>query len=158
MASAVHCLLCQIGAATIALPLEHVIEVTRPLALQRVSAAPAWLLGAAVMRGEVTPVIDAARLIAPDSSGSPATPAASSGARWVALRVEGRRVALRVDSVLATRLLSEELRAGVPPLLASSGLLSALASLDQKLLVVLETARILPAAGLHEVGLHAGGR
>jgi purine-binding chemotaxis protein CheW len=159
VSTAIHCLLCQVGEVYLALPLEHVIEVTRPLVLQRLPEAPEWLLGVAIMRGEVTPILDTPRLITSDRATTDSSNlAAGNSARWVALRVEGRRVALTVDAVLATRVLSDELHADVPPLVASSTLLGALAALDRRLLIVLETARLLPAASLDEMGLHAGSR
>src|SRR5262245_32333466 len=103
MLGPVHCLLCQVGASYLAFPLSQVIEVLRPLALQRIADAPAWLLGLSVQRGVVTPVLDA-ELLLHGQRMEPAAPAASAGARgrWVALHSEQRRIALAVDAVKTT--------------------------------------------------------
>ena len=49
-----------------ALPLVHVLEVMRPLPLEKVEPAPAFLLGLAVIRGEPLPVVDVAALLPGD--------------------------------------------------------------------------------------------
>jgi len=121
-----------------ALPLEHVCEVMRPLPLERVDAAPSYLLGVAVIRGEVMPVVDAAVLLTGQTA--PAT-------RFVTLRVDERRVALAVTEVVGARLVDDDLPTGVPPLLSGSAdVRRALGVLDGRLLEVLESARIIDAA------------
>jgi purine-binding chemotaxis protein CheW len=110
----------------------------RPLPLERVDAAPSFLLGLAVIRGDVTPVVDAAVLLT--GQAAPAT-------RFVTLRVDGRRVALAVTGVVGARLVDDDLPAGLPPLLSGSAdVRRALGVLDGRLLEVLESARIIDAA------------
>jgi purine-binding chemotaxis protein CheW len=152
MAAALTCLLCQVDASYLALPLAHVIEVCRPLGVTRLPDAPRWVLGACVLRGKAAPVVDARSLL-DESAAISSRPAG----RWVALRVAERRVVLAVDAVLGARALPPEAGLQVPPLLAASDALSALGTLDSKLLLVLQEARLLAHDALSEAGLHAVG-
>jgi purine-binding chemotaxis protein CheW len=153
MTAAVQCLLCQVDTSYLALPISHVIEVSRPLPLTRVVDAPEWIAGVAVMRGMVTPVIDARRLL-----GSPPAGGDDRASRWVALRVDRRRVALSVDAVLRAGALPEADRTEITPLVASSPLFSALGTLDAKLLLVFSGARLLAQDAASAVEGYAGGR
>ena len=153
MATAVQCLLCQVDASYVALPISHVIEVSRPLPVTRVADAPDWIAGVSVMRGAVTPVIDARRLL-----GSPAADGDERARRWVALRVDQRRVALAVDAVLRAGTLPEADRTEAAPLVASSPLFSSLGTLDAKLLLVLSGALLLASDAAAAVEAYAGGR
>jgi purine-binding chemotaxis protein CheW len=143
-------LLCQVDASYLALPIAHVIEVCRPLAITRLPDAPPWVLGACVLRGKAAPVIDARSLL--DAS---AAVSSEPAGRWVALRVAERRVVLAVDAVLGARALPDEARAAVPPLLAAADSLAAIGTLDSKLLLVLSEARLLAHDALCDAGLHA---
>ena len=120
------------------MPLEHAREVMRPLAIDRVPSAPAYLLGLSVIRGENVPVLDAGWLL----EGKPGTVT-----RLVVLRVAERRVALAVAAVVGTRELEPAELESLPPLLAGAReLIRALAVLDGGLLEVLESARLLELA------------
>src|SRR6185295_4576205 len=46
-----------------ALPIARVIETMRPLPVRRIERAPDIVLGAAIIRGIPTPVVDASRLL-----------------------------------------------------------------------------------------------
>src|SRR5215467_11854932 len=59
-------LLVRVHGSLCALPLGHVQEVLRPLPLQAVPGAPAFVCGVTVIRGGVMPVIDAAVLFRND--------------------------------------------------------------------------------------------
>lgn len=110
----------------------------RPLAIERVPSAPAYLLGLSVIRGENVPVLDAGWLLE-------GTPGAVT--RLVVLRVAERRVALAVAAVVGTRALEPAELEGLPPLLAGAReLVRALAVLDGALLEVLESARLVELA------------
>lgn len=136
--TSLHSLICRVGERTCALPLEHVREVMRPLAIERVPSAPAYLLGLSVIRGENVPVLDAGWLLE-------GTPGAVT--RLVVLRVAERRVALAVAAVVGTRALEPAELEGLPPLLAGAReLVRALAVLDGALLEVLESARLVELA------------
>ena len=157
MAAAIQCLLCQVEGTYLALPIAHVIEVSRPLPLTRVADAPPWLSGVCVMRGGVTPVVDARRLLGgDDATNDNAKP--SPSLRWVSLRVEQRRVALAVDAVLQAGPLPQAEHPERTPLVASSPLFSALGTLDSKLLLVLQEARLLGEDALSVAEAHARGR
>lgn len=110
----------------------------RPCRVDRVEAAPAYLTGVGVIRGETVPVLDAALLLGAEAS--PVT-------RFVVLRVGERRVALAVGEVVGTRALELEDLGELPPLLSGSReLVARLGVLDGKLLEVLESGRLLDVA------------
>jgi purine-binding chemotaxis protein CheW len=151
-------LLCQVDASYLAIPISHVIEVTRPLPITRLPDAPSWVSGVSVLRGIATPVVNARKLLIDDRAADsdepdglrakPSDTATSRGVpppspRWVALRVGDRRVALAVDAVLRAHLLSPDANRTLPPLLAAGRAITALGTLDGKLLMVLEDAQIL---------------
>lgn len=157
MAAALQCLLCQVDASYLAIPIAHVIEVTRPLSITRLPDAPRWVAGVSVLRGIATPVVDARKLLIDDAAAysddhDTATDTPTDTARlrsmppasprWVALRVDDRRVAVAVDAVLRAHTLSPEANRAVPPLLAASRAITALGTLDGRLLIVLEGAQL----------------
>ncbi|MBI5684194.1 MAG: purine-binding chemotaxis protein CheW [Verrucomicrobia bacterium] len=125
------------GALRCALPLCHVVETMRPLPAQPVANAPAFVSGAAVVRGEALPVVDLGSLLGA-SAGKPA--------RFVVVRAGERKVVLAVEAVVGIHELPGGTLAGVPPLLsqAEAGIITAIGSLDQELLLVLQAARIVP--------------
>ena len=107
------------------IPLPQVMEVMRPL--------------------RATPVVDLAGVWGRAGDERP-EPAAA--ARWVALRVRDRMVALAVEAVLAIRSLDAARFTALPPLWQGphSPAVAALGALDRELFIVLETARLLPDA------------
>jgi purine-binding chemotaxis protein CheW len=136
-------LLCRIDSRIGALALKDVREIMRPLPIEPLTGTPPFVLGVAIIRGFPTPVVDAGRLL--DSSASPSTPIISpSPARFVSLKLGERTAALAVDAVLDVRSLSAG--TDIPPLLREAGeqLVSVLGTLDTKLLLVLEAARLVP--------------
>lgn len=122
-----------------ALPVADVIETMRPLPIEPLADAPAYVSGVAVIRGAAVPVVDLGRL-----TGS----AAGACTRFVSLRVDARRVALAVDAVLGVRRLSSARVADLPRLLdpARNSALQALGELDGRLLLVLAGTRLVPEA------------
>lgn len=123
-----------------ALPLGHVVETLRPLALEPLAGAPGHVLGIALIRGIAQPVVDLARLL-----GTCAGPA-DDITRLVTLRVGTRRVALAVAAVQGLRRIAPQAWQPLPPLLREAGqeAVAALATLDAELLLVLDSARLLP--------------
>lgn len=107
----------------------------RRRALDTWSAGDGCALGLVTVRGQTLPVVSLGRLLR-DEPGPEE--------RLLILRVGLRQVALAVDSVLGVRVLSEIV--GLPPLLqdAHAEHVAQLARLDGELLLVLETARLLP--------------
>jgi chemotaxis signal transduction protein len=169
MAAELQCLLCQVDASYLAVPISYVVEVTRPLPITRLPHAPSWVAGVSVLRGITTPVVDARKLLIDDAaaysdergslSAKPKDTARPRSIlppspRWVALHVDDRRVALAVDAVLREHTLSPEANRAVPPLLAASRAISALGTLEGKLLMVLEGAQLLASDALASMRGH----
>jgi purine-binding chemotaxis protein CheW len=132
-------LLCLVGPTLWALPIEHVIETMRPLTTVELAGTPPFVSGVAVVRGQPIPVLDVSRLLAPVP-----TPSQRVTARFVTVRIGARRAALAVDAVVGIRALEEG--SGMPPLLGKvgAGAVSAIRALDAELLLVLESARMVP--------------
>ena len=130
-------LTCRFAGRTCALPLVNIIETMRPLPIDTLAGAPAFVLGVAVVRGTPVPVVDARRLF-----GVPT----GDATRWVTLRVASRMVALAVDSVVGVNMVPREELRELPPLLAhaAAGAIDALGTADSELLIVLQTARLVP--------------
>ena len=138
-------LLCCIGSRIGALALRDVRETMRPLPIEPLLGAPLFVLGLATIRGSPTPVVDVGRLLGPSSSS--VIPALSpSAARFVSLKLGERTAALAVDAVLDVRAVSAQILANIPPLLREAGasVASVVGTLDTRLLLVLEAARLVP--------------
>ncbi len=130
-------LLCRARTRLCALPLRYVVETMRPLSVVPLAGAPQFVSGISVIRGTPTPVVDLGVLLLP------LEPAATT--RLVTLRLGQRTVALALEGVLGVRGLPDTL-ASLPPLLgdASTVSVSAVARLDEELLLVLEATRLVP--------------
>jgi chemotaxis signal transduction protein len=125
------------GAHTCGLPLAAVIEVFRPLPIQALGRAPAFVLGLTQARGEALPVVDLRRLLGDQPQQAPE--------RFVSLQVGGRRMILAVDQVLGLAWADPDALAPLPPLLTPSHpAVEALAALDPSLLLMLSGASLLP--------------
>lgn len=131
-------LLCKVGERLCALPLVHVVETMRPLSVEVFPGMPPAVRGLAIVRGKPTPVLDAAMLVG--------LPTAANEHRFVTLRIGDRRVALAVDEVIGVRSLSMAELEGLPPLLGAenAAVVTAVASLDRDLLLVLDALRVVP--------------
>ncbi|HEY3234368.1 MAG TPA: chemotaxis protein CheW [Polyangiaceae bacterium] len=131
-------LLIEAGARLCALPMAQVVETMRPLAVDPIANAPPFVAGLSLIRGRPVPVVLLEVLLAGKADSEPR--------RWVTLRVGSRMVALAVGRVVGTRRDSELELEGIPPLLsdAASEAIEALGRLDQQLLVLLKTARVVP--------------
>lgn len=126
------------GAIIGAIPLATVLETFRPLPVERIPGTAACVLGASLIRGQATPVVDARILFS--------TSATAPSSRIVLLRVASRAVGLAVDSVLGIRQFEEATFRELPPLLqvADAGLVSEIGRLDSDLFVLLDSARLVP--------------
>lgn len=122
---------------TCALPLEAVIETMRPLPIEAMKGAPPAVLGMAIVRGAPVPVVDGRRLFG--ASGHAAL-------RWVTVRAGPRVVALAVDDVIGVRTIDRAALAELPPLVrdAADGAVQAIGAADAELMLLLETARLVP--------------
>ncbi len=128
-------LLSKVGRRLCAVPIEHVAEVLRPLPIAPLAQLQPFVLGAAVLRGEAVPVIDAGRLL-----GEPMP----EPKRFISLKLGARGAALAVDEVIGLREL--EPAQTLAPLLSADHV-AALETIDRELLVVLNAARLLPETG-----------
>lgn len=144
-------LVCHSGRCAFALPLLHVVETMRPLPIEPLADTPPFVLGVALIRGSVTPIIDVAQLIGTAGHAAPA--------RFVTLDIAGRQVALAVERVTGVRTLPRLLLEDPPPLLqhADAGAVAAISALDAELLIVLRSARLVPDSLWSAVDAYAGG-
>lgn len=128
-------LLVRAGGRVCALPLAHVIETLRPLPTTPCSGVPAFVLGAAVVRGAAVPVVKLDLFL-----GAPPAPAT----RFVLVRSGARAAALAVDAVSGVASLAGMEPAATPLLGAGAGALEALGALDGELVALLHAARVVP--------------
>lgn len=92
-----------------------------------------------MIRGTPIPVVDLYRLL---EDGTPEV----ACTRFVTVKVDARRFALAVDSVVGLRTLQRAQLQGLPPLLRDTGsdVIESIGTLDETLLVVLRATRIVP--------------
>jgi purine-binding chemotaxis protein CheW len=130
-------LICRVQTRLCGLPLEHVLEIMRPLPTEPVAGAAHFVRGLAVIRGAPVPVVDTARLLGAEGA---------QADRFVTVNAGERRVALAVDSVLGVRAVPAGSLRELPPLLheACADVVAAIGLLDAELLLVLHSARLLP--------------
>jgi chemotaxis signal transduction protein len=112
-----------------------VIETLRPLPTTPCSGVPAFVLGAAVVRGAAVPVVKLDVFLG-------AAPSAAT--RFVLVRCGDRAAALAVDAVSGVASLAGVAPAATPLLGAGEGAFEALGALDGELVALLRTARIVP--------------
>jgi purine-binding chemotaxis protein CheW len=150
-----HYLLFRSGTCIGALALSDVREVMRALPIEPIADAPAIVMGLSIVRGAAAPVIHAGRMLGTGSG--PARAQSSAPARFIALKLGLRSACLAVDAVLDVRALPRDQLHQAPPLLGSSAatLLPSIGVLDADLLVVLNTARVVPEAVWHSLA-HTG--
>jgi purine-binding chemotaxis protein CheW len=106
--------------------------------LEPLSGTAAFVAGVSIIRGSPVPVVDLARLLGNGAD--------QLRTRLVVVRVGERCVALSVGGVVGVRALESTTLSELPPLLgsASAEVITAVGSLDARLLLVLETSRMLP--------------
>jgi chemotaxis signal transduction protein len=116
----------------------------RALPIETLPAMPEFVLGAAIVRGEIMPVVDAAVLLSANGKRR------GMAVRFVTLnlgneRDGGRHIALAVDTVLGVRMLACNTSSGIAPLLtgAQQRLIDAVSQLDNQLLLVLQAAHLI---------------
>jgi purine-binding chemotaxis protein CheW len=134
-------LVTRVGRLACAFPIEHVIEIMRPLPVAQIARpsgdpALAMIEGLAMIRGVPVPVIDVRTLLG-------AT--AGRAARVVVVRVRDRQLAMLVDEVFGVQHIGPEQLCRLPPLLggANRDSLSAIGARDAALVVVLDSARVV---------------
>ncbi len=137
-------LLCRVADLHCAIPAARVLEVMRRLAIDPLSGMPSFVLGLSIIRGTPVPVLDAGCLLSAATARAP---------YFVAIDVGGRLVALAVDQVIGLRRIAEDTLAPLPPLLKNSAddVVAAIRARDGELLLVLNTARLVPPRLLAEL-------
>jgi purine-binding chemotaxis protein CheW len=132
--------LCHLAEIVTAIPIHYVVETLRPLSLAAFEGMADPLLGVAVIRGKLGPVVSGRMLL-----GLPSGPAPT---RWVVLRVGERLAALAVDSVIGVRTLDAAIADSWPELAnhIAAEKVSAIGLLDRRLLMCLQAARLVDEA------------
>jgi purine-binding chemotaxis protein CheW len=136
-ASRTSWLLCRAGTILGALPIEHVVEIMRPLPIEQITGAPEYVRGLSVIRGAPVPVIDVGLLLGG---------AITSCTRLVAIKAATRTIALAVDEVIGITGIAADALGQLPPLLrdAATDAIAAIGALDSELIVFLRTGRLVP--------------
>jgi purine-binding chemotaxis protein CheW len=131
-------LLVSVDGRACALPLAHLIETMRWLPVEPMADGPDFVRGIAIIRGSGVPVVDLGTLLG--------TGGGEARARLLTVRTGEQCVALAVDRVLGFVDLATLSAQEMPPLLreAKPDLVRAIGVLDERLLVVLGAARLLP--------------
>jgi purine-binding chemotaxis protein CheW len=121
----------------IGLPIELVVETMRPLHVDALSGAPSFVSGLSVIRGVPVPVVDVGRLLGEECR---------HPQRFVTVRAGHRTVALAVGDVIGLRPVAVGELQTLPPLLrnAPAAIVPCLGTLDGELLLVLQSAHVVP--------------
>jgi chemotaxis signal transduction protein len=118
------------------LPLVNIVEILRPLPLETVPDSPDFVAGLAVIRGEPLVIVSLRQGSRSELSGA---------SRFIVLRIANRRAGLVVDEVVGLRALDHEQLGPLPALLSrTTDLIDAIGTLDGQLLVVLNSAQLVP--------------
>lgn len=120
----------------------------RPLPVERLASEQQFADGIALIRGAPVPVLNVEALFGDVPAGNVS--------RFITIRVGNRAVALAVSAVLGVRDLHRLELSAVPPLLdgAVAGAVEAVGRLDNKLLMVLQTSRLVPEELWAELDAH----
>jgi purine-binding chemotaxis protein CheW len=142
-------LLCRAGAMLCALPIEHVIEIMRPLPIEQIAGAPKYVLGLSVVRGAPVAVVDLGLV-----TGCQTTHCT----RLIAVKAAERTIALAVGAVIGITAIAADAYGEFPPLLrdAAADTVAAIGALDSQLIVFLRAARLLPAEVLARLDANGG--
>lgn len=132
-------LIVAIGTRACALPLGHVVETMRPLAIENVAGSPTFIVGVSVIRGVPVPIVDLSALLVDGKH-------RDTYGRFVTLKVGERTIAVGVDDVLGLRRLDSAQLETLPPILRDvrADYVASIGRLDEQLLVVLRATRIVP--------------
>jgi purine-binding chemotaxis protein CheW len=136
------------------LPLSHVIEIMRPLAIEAVAGAPRFVSGVAIVRGEPVPVIDCGALLtSPEAHAS----LRAHHTRWASIRCAQRHAVLAFEEIAGVHLLTARV-AQLPTLITSAAVdvIEAITTLDDALLLVLRGAKLVPDAAWAALEAQAG--
>jgi len=142
-------LLFSCGARIAALPVAQVQETMRRLPVEALPGSNPCVEGVAVVRGEAVPVVDAGALL---RGGAPTDAAARPG-RFIRIRAGERSAVLAVDDVIGVWPEGALDLAQLPPLFdgAADDAVAALGRLDDRLLVVLRAASLVPESAWRQL-------
>ena len=132
-------LIIRVASRLCALDVNHVDEILRPPAVERLVETPSFIRGASIVRGLPTPIVDLLEFLTGEKLASPR--------RAVTVKLDGgRRAALLVSDVIGVRTLDSALLGDMPPLLneAAPDAIRTLGRLDDQLLTVLRLGRLVP--------------
>lgn len=130
----------QLAGATYALPVEHVREIVRAVAVTPLPGAPPVVVGLINLRGLLVPVMDLrARLRLPPR------PVALEE-QWVVARAGERTVALRADQAVDLVTLDDEAVREARSVVPTAELAAGVAPLPDGLLVIFDAERFLSQA------------
>lgn len=132
-------LLCRMPACLCALPVGQVIEIMRPLPIEPLSGMPQFIRGLCLVRGSPVPVVDAGLLLSGRET---------RAGRLVTIALASGTIALAVEQVIGIRSIDDAALRTLPPLMqnAAGDAVEAIRALDGELLLLLDTARLIPEA------------
>jgi purine-binding chemotaxis protein CheW len=136
---------CRVADVMAAIPIEHVAETMRPLPITAFQGMGDPFLGIAIIRGRPVPVLSGRKLLG--------MPLGAEPTRFVVLQAGHRTAALAVDAVVGIRAV-EAVTADHWPELARSlaaDTASAIGLLDQRVLLSVQAARIVPEAAWQQL-------
>jgi len=133
-AAAMPWLLFRTAGHVAALPISHVVETLRVLPVESVSGAPLYVIGLSIIRGTPTAIVDTALLF-----GSEPT----KHQRTVMVRKGERTIGLAAEEILGARTIGSEAQQRLPSLFGNIESVGAVAIIDEMLVFILESARII---------------
>ncbi len=121
----------------LAIPLQDVHEVLRPLPVTRLPDLPSFVVGASLVRGSATPVLSLAALLGRQGVREE---------RWVLLRFPEGAAALAVQNVLGVKNIPAAAFRDANSLGSAlrGKVVQSIAAFDGRLLVFLDSAKLLP--------------
>jgi purine-binding chemotaxis protein CheW len=134
-----HLLYFRVASRICALPVSEVEETMRPLPIEPLPEMPPFVLGASIIRGAPTPVVDLGAFLSGEKLDGPR--------RAITVKAgDGRRVALLVSDVMTIGTSDSVSSEAMPPLLrdAAPDAIRTLARLDEGLLTVFQLGRLVP--------------
>ena len=118
-----------------ALRLADVVETLRPLRVEPLPEMPKYILGMSVVRGIPVPVLHLGLLFGITDD--------TRAHRWITARIGGRTLALAVEAVRGIHRLDASVMESLPTLLQSAGAVESVGTLDDQLITLLRSARLM---------------
>ena len=130
----------KLGSEEFGVDIFSVKEIIRMSMMTRVPNAPRFVVGVVNMRGKVIPIIDLCIRF-----GLPATELSNTDRKIIVIEHENKTVGFLVDAVNEVTNINKAWAEPPPPMVAGidSDYITAIAKLDDKLLILLEISKIL---------------